>query len=83
MAQFKKQMEYLHNEGYHTISLDDLYAYVTEGKELPDKPIVLTFDDGYIDNYEDVLPILESYDMQATIFMISDAVNTKTFYVYQ
>jgi len=75
VAQFKKQMEYLHNEGYHTISLDDLYAYVTEGKELPDKPIVLTFDDGYIDNYEDVLPILESYDMQATIFMISDAVN--------
>ena len=72
-------MEYLHNEGYHTISLDDLYAYVTEGKELPDKPIVLTFDDGYIDNYEDVLPILESYDMQATIFMISDAVNTKRF----
>ena len=51
VAQFKKQMEYLHNEGYHTISLDDLYAYVTEGKELPDKPIVLTFDDGYIDNY--------------------------------
>ncbi|WOB47288.1 polysaccharide deacetylase family protein [Veillonella atypica] len=79
VAQFKKQMEYLHNEGYHTISLDDLYAYVTEGKELPDKPIVLTFDDGYIDNYEDVLPILESYDMQATIFMISDAVNTKRF----
>lgn len=35
VAQFKKQMEYLHNEGYHTISLDDLYAYVTEGKELP------------------------------------------------
>lgn len=79
VAQFKKQMEYLHNEGYHTISLDDLYAYMTEGKELPDKPIVLTFDDGYIDNYEDVLPILESYDMQATIFMISDAVNTKRF----
>ena len=79
VAQFKKQMEYLHNEGYHTISLDDLYAYVTEGKELPDKPIVLTFDDGYIDNYEAVLPILESYDMQATIFMISDAVNTKRF----
>ena len=52
---------------------------MTEGKELPDKPIVLTFDDGYIDNYEDVLPILESYDMQATIFMISDAVNTKCF----
>ena len=79
VAQFKRQMEYLHSEGYHTISLDDLYAYLTEGKELPDKPIVLTFDDGYIDNYEDVLPILESYNMQATIFMISDAVNTKRF----
>ena len=66
-------------KGIIRLASDDLYAYVTEGKELPDKPIVLTFDDGYIDNYEDVLPILESYDMQATIFMISDAVNTKRF----
>ena len=79
VAEFTKQMEYLHKEGYHKISLDDLYAYITEGKELPEKPIVITFDDGYIDNYEDVLPILQSYNMQATIFMISDAINTDRF----
>lgn len=77
--QFRKQMAYLHTHGYHTITLDQLYDYVENGIELPDKPILLTFDDGYVDNYDNVLPILKEYDMKATLFMISDAVNTARF----
>ena len=40
--QFKEQMEYLHNHGYNTITLDQLYDYLQNGTELPDKPIVIT-----------------------------------------
>lgn len=77
--EFHRQMAYLHDHGYHTITLDELYDYVEKGTALPDKPIVLTFDDGYIDNYNNVLPILKEYNMKATLFMISDAVNTDRF----
>ncbi|MDU6902812.1 MAG: polysaccharide deacetylase family protein [Veillonella sp.] len=50
--QFKEQMEYLHNHGYNTITLNQLYDYLQNGSDLPEKPIVITFDDGYVDNYE-------------------------------
>ena len=77
--QFREQMEYLHNQGYNTITLDQLYDYLENGSELPNKPIVITFDDGYVDNYKNVLPILKEYNMKATLFMISDAANTPGF----
>jgi len=77
--QFKEQMEYLHNQGYNTITLAQLYDYLENGTELPNKPIVITFDDGYVDNYKNVLPILKEYNMKATLFMISDAANTPGF----
>ena len=77
--QFREQMEYLHNQGYNTITLAQLYDYLENGTELPNKPIVITFDDGYVDNYKNVLPILKEYNMKATLFMISDAANTPGF----
>ena len=66
--QFREQMEYLHNQGYNTITLDQLYDYLENGSELPNKPIVITFDDGYVDNYNNALPILKEYNMKATLF---------------
>lgn len=48
-----------------------------------EKPIVITFDDGYVDNYEHALPILKAYNMKATLFMISDAANTPGFVTAQ
>lgn len=77
--EFKKQMQYLHNEGYHSITLDELYDYVTKGTELPDKPVLITFDDGYIDNYQHAMPILKEYNMKATLFMISGSVGENRF----
>lgn len=77
--QFREQMEYLHNQGYNTITVAQLYDYLENGTELPNKPIVITFDDGYVDNYKNVLPILKEYNMKATLFMISDAANTPGF----
>ena len=43
--QFREQMEYLHNQGYNTITLAQLYDYLENGTELPNKPIVITFDE--------------------------------------
>lgn len=77
--EFKKQMQYLHDEGYHTITLDELYEYVTKGTQLPDKPVLITFDDGYIDNYQYAMPILKEYNMKATLFMITGSIGENRF----
>lgn len=76
---FRAQIEALHEAGFKTASLQQLYDYVHFGTELPEKPIVLTFDDGYFSNYEYAYPILREYGMQATIFAIGVSVGKDTY----
>lgn len=68
---FEAQMKLLIDKGFHTISLFDLYEHLAVGKPLPDKPIILTFDDGYADNYYSAFPILKKYGMTATFFVLT------------
>ena len=68
---FKTQLQYLVDAGYHTITLTDLYLHLTQGYPLPDKPIVLTFDDGYRDAYEVVFPLLLDYGFTGTFFVLA------------
>lgn len=76
---FRTQIEALYEAGFETVSLRQLYDYVHFGTELPEKPIVLTFDDGYLSNYEYAYPILQEYGMQATIFAIGVSVGKDTY----
>lgn len=76
---FRAQIEALHEAGFKTVSLQQLYDYAHFGTELPEKPIVLTFDDGYFSNYEYAYPILREYGMQATIFAIGVSVGKDTY----
>lgn len=66
---FAKQMEYI-SDNYSPISLSDLGRAI-ESKKIPDKSVVITFDDGYGDNFLNAKPILEKYDIPATIFVAS------------
>lgn len=71
LAVFERQMEFLHLEGYTPFSLD-LLAEVLAGKgELPFRPVVITFDDGYADNLATALPVLQRYGFPATVFVVS------------
>jgi peptidoglycan/xylan/chitin deacetylase (PgdA/CDA1 family) len=76
-ANFDAQMEYLAIEGYHPIRLSDLTEHLLNGKPLPSKPIVLTFDDGYADNFENAFPILKNYKFPATFFLITQLIDEK------
>ena len=67
-AAFEVQMAYLVEHGYHTISFSDLADYFDRGKSLPDKPVILTFDDGWREQYTTVFPILRRYGLVATFF---------------
>jgi len=68
---FEAQLKLLSDNGYTTISLRDLYEFLAVGKALPDKPIILTFDDGYLDNYTNAFPILQKYGMIGTFFVLT------------
>lgn len=80
-SEFAAQMQYLADNGYTTISPDDLQAYLEKGQQLPENPILITFDDGYKDNYRNALPILKQHAQKATVFLISDYVNTYEKYL--
>ncbi|HWP97353.1 MAG TPA: polysaccharide deacetylase family protein [Syntrophomonadaceae bacterium] len=72
--EFDWQMQYLHDNGYHTISIDAVLDYFQQGQKLPEKPIVITLDDGYRDNYLYAFPILQKYGFTATLFVITNTV---------
>ncbi|MCL4486931.1 MAG: polysaccharide deacetylase family protein [Chloroflexi bacterium] len=72
---FAAQMEYLYNQGYHPIRISDLTDYLKDGKPLPPKPIALTFDDGYEDNFQNALPVLRKYKFTATFFIITQFID--------
>lgn len=76
-AAFKEQMQMLADSGYHTILPDQLYAYLTTGAPLPPKPVMLTFDDGDLDQYETATPILEQHGFKATFFIMTVAIGRR------
>ena len=60
-------MRYLAARGYETITIADLLDYVDHGTPLPDKPVMLTFDDGYLNNCVYLPPLMEKYGMSAIV----------------
>lgn len=77
--QFNEQMMYLSSQGYNVLTPNDLYNDLYGNGTIPNKPILITFDDGYEDNYTNALPILKKYNFTATVFMVSSFVNGNGF----
>ncbi len=69
---FSAQMEYLHQQGYQTVSLYDLVYALTLGRPLPPKAVIVTFDDGYADLPQYAVPAMEAYGYTGTIFVITE-----------
>ncbi len=66
----EEDMMYLKKNGYQAIFVNDLIDYVNKGTPLPEKPVVLTFDDGSYNNLTNVLPLLKKYDFKATFSVV-------------
>ena len=73
--QFEEHLRYLREVGYETISLRDLALALQIGHPLPERPVVITFDDGYRDNYEHAFPLLEAYGFRATFFLLTGLID--------
>lgn len=76
---FEEHLAALKDAGFNAITLHQLAAYVEKGEELPDNPVVITFDDGYSSNYELAYPLLKKYDMAATINVIGVSVGAEIY----
>lgn len=68
---FEEQMAYLFSNGYTAITPDQLFYSLEKGLKLGKKTIILTFDDGYADFYNEAFPILSKYKMKATLFVVT------------
>lgn len=76
---FKNQMAWLHSHGYRSMTLAQ---FITQPITKKERIVIITFDDGYADNYTLAFPILKQYGFVATIFLVSDYVNTEHLFYW-
>jgi peptidoglycan/xylan/chitin deacetylase (PgdA/CDA1 family) len=79
---FRAQMKILAEAGYRAITVSELVAAVQSGGILPEKPVVLTFDDAYLDVYEVAYPVLEAFGFTATLYVITSTLEPDRTYGY-
>ena len=70
-TRFERQIRWLARRGFHGICPADWLRWRSQGKALPDKPVLITFDDGYADLAEHALPVLRRYGFGAAVFVVS------------
>ncbi|MCL6593265.1 MAG: polysaccharide deacetylase family protein [Alicyclobacillus sp.] len=71
-GQLAEELAWLHEHGFHPINFGQLYAAMYRGYSLPDRPVLLTFDDGYESVYFKAFPLLQQYQYPATLFIVAD-----------
>lgn len=76
---FDAEMQYLKTAGYTVVRLADLEAYYKQGAPLPLHPIIITFDDGWSDQFVYAFPILKKYNYPATFFIFTNSINRPGF----
>lgn len=69
-SEFESDLIYIKEHGYTTITMTDLINYVYNNQGLPEKPIILSFDDGFYNNYVYVLPLLRKYNMKIVMSIV-------------
>ncbi len=75
-AEFDAQMRYLQQNGWHAISMAQMRAFVLTGKALPSRSVLITFDDGRLNQYTYAVPILRQYGFTATFFVVEKWVDS-------
>jgi len=70
---FRRQLEFLDRWGFTAVTFNDYRLFRQGELNLPRKPVILTFDDAYVETYDIVFPILQEFGMKAVIFVVADA----------
>lgn len=78
IAQLSEQFDFIRSEGYNTITTGELIEQIYNQTPLPEKPILITFDDGYVNNLELAFPLLKKYGLRATVFLPTQYIGNKS-----
>lgn len=81
--QFEMQLEMLKKHGFTFIGLRELKAAAEQQKPLPQRPVLLTFDDGYADHFDALFPLLKKHGAKALIFLITDSVGKPGYLTWE
>jgi peptidoglycan/xylan/chitin deacetylase (PgdA/CDA1 family) len=76
---FDQQMKFLQENGCHIITFTTLVDHLKEASELPAKPVIISFDDGWEDQFVYALPLLQKYNYTATFFVVTNFVGSSGF----
>ncbi|HRY30096.1 MAG TPA: polysaccharide deacetylase family protein [Elusimicrobiota bacterium] len=76
VAKFRRQMEYLKTHGYQPAT----FAELAEDPARFSRPVVLSFDDGYLNNYQNAFPLLREFGFRAVVFLVVDAIGKDNFW---
>ena len=76
---FEEEIKLLHDCEYTTISIDMLLKAITEGTELPPRPVLITFDDGHLNNYTTAFPIMEKYGFKGILYVVGNYIGTEDY----
>lgn len=76
---FEEQMKLLHDWGYTTITTELLVKAISEGADLPPRPIILTFDDGHLNNYTTAYPIMKKYGFTGALYIVGKYMGTPEY----
>lgn len=75
LYRLEQQLRYIKEKGYQPVSLRQLYSHLTEGRSLPRKPVLLSFDDGFKSNFTYLYPLLVQYGLKAVVFLVGSYLN--------
>lgn len=81
--QFRAQMTLIADEGFTSLTFDQFYQAAKDAREIPDRSILITFDDGYRDNYELAWPIARQLGMKLNLFVCTGLIDRKSVDVFQ
>ena len=72
----ENDMKYLKNQGFETVLTEELVQYIENDVPLPEKPVMITLDDGFYNNFCYLVPLLEKYDMKAVVSVVGEFVDS-------
>ena len=81
--QFEKHISGLKDLGYTFITYEDLFKYYNNEIPLPEYVVLISFDDGYLDNYENAFPIIKKYNVPINVFVIDNGVGAPGYFSWE
>lgn len=76
---FRSHLQWLKNNNYVSLTMDELYSYLKFNTKIPENSVVITFDDGYLDNHTNAMPLLKEFGYDSTVFMVSSFTGNENF----